>query len=499
MISYVFSNYFLIDEHVKSIDNVRMLEKKNNIYDRVKGFIQKNDLFQKNDKIILSLSAGKDSMALLDIMIRLKSELNLEIFIFHLNHMMREDESDEDEKFLIDIAGRKGIEIIIERYDFKNRTPRGSSFEKFAREKRYELIKKVSGSRAFQKIVTSHSRDDNIETIVMRIFRGTGVHGLNGIGVNNDNIVRPLLFLSSEEIYSHLRKEGISWREDSSNSDNKYLRNHIRNNLLPQIYERFGAADRAILVLREISGDFTSMIDDLLFERYGDLYFCKMNQVYIELDRYINDRRIFNYVLAKAIRDSYSEYVNHGMLQEIYRKVKIERTNLVLYENRNFIIKKTLYNNKKFVIILRYSEKKEFVKWEYRVDLKKQRDNELLLKELNTTIKISLVDYSHLTDDWKNSEKLFIDPGKAVDFITIRNRLDGDRIQLENGSKKIKDLMIEKKLDKHTKDMIPLLIINSQVAAFMGRLFGDIPNRVSIDYYIKSNSKKIIVIQKICC
>ena len=468
--------------------------KNKDICSRVIDYIKSNELLLKGEKVLLSLSAGKDSMMLLNVFIKLKEELSLDLGIFHLNHMMRAVESDEDEKFLAKIADSANIRLFNFKFDFRNNTAHGASFEEFARLKRYELLEKLCAENNFQKIATAHNCDDNIETILMRIFTGTGVYGLTGIKPKRDNIIRPLLFLSSEEIYEYLRENKIKWREDSSNRDEKYLRNFVRNSLLPEIKTRFDRAGDALLSLSGIAEEYTQLIDELL-EKNSKLFSLENNSVIIENDMCIYDEKLFKYIISKAIREKFKVFVTGDILEEIFKKAVTNKTNMILYENSNLFIKKTMKNNKKVIVI---SGKIDYninsCEWSYKININQKCENSIFLKEIGKTVNLQLVDYNFFLNN-RDKNIVFISLDNEFKDARIRNRRDGDRIKLENGSKKIKDLLIENKLEKYAKDSIPLLVIDTRVAAFMPDIAGILKNRVAFDFYVKIDSKKILAIQ----
>ena len=464
------------------------------IYAKVVDYVHDKDLIEKGEKILLALSAGKDSMMLLDVFLHIKRELSIDIGIFHLNHLMRADESDDDEKFVSEIAGTNNIKLYSFKFAFGNNKPKGVSFEEFARIKRYELLERVCSENNYQKIATAHNRDDNIETILMRILSGTGIHGLGGIEPKRGKIIRPLLFLSAEEIYGHLRCKKINWREDSSNKNEIYLRNYIRNSLLPKINARFVGAGEAILSLSGIAGEYTLLIDELLKER-TELYILENNSAIIEKDVYINNKKLFKYIISKAIRENFNEFVTAGILEEIYKKAVTEKTQMLLYKNKKLSIRKTLRNTKKVIVIAvntGYNNKK--INWEYKIDLNTNSNKSIFLKEINIIINFKLVDYNYFLKN-KNSDLIFISLKEDFKKVKIRNRRDGDKINLDYGFKKIKDLMIESKLEKDAKDAIPLFIIDSEIAAYMPGVAAYSQNRVSADFYVKSESKKILAMQ----
>ncbi len=465
---------------------------KKNIYTRTLEFINDKQLVAGNDNILLALSAGKDSMALLDIFLFLKPILSLNLTVFHLNHMMRGKESDDDEGFVAEIARTNKLEFFAHRFDFKEGKPRGFSFEEYARLKRYELLDQIRRDYNFQKIATAHNRDDNVETILMRIFTGTGIHGLHGIDCKRDNIIRPLIFLSAKEIYNHLIERKIQWREDSSNREEKYLRNFVRNSILPKIYERFERAGESILSLSGIAREYSSLINEFVSGE-GGIYRLVNGGIVIEADNYINDKKLFKFVIANAVSD-FGEFMTGGVLEEIYKKAIIKKTHILLYENKNFIIRKTLKNNKKVIVISRdigYYD----TDWEYEMDLTSIDGKSIFLREINKEFFFKIVDYDYFIKKKDSNKAIFIALQENSSNALIRNRRDGDRIKLKFGTKKIKDLLIDNKLDKHMKYSIPLIVINSKVAAFMPDPATCLSGRVSIDFYVKNDTKKILAIQ----
>ncbi len=466
------------------------------VYERVRGFVETHSLISPHDNILLSLSAGKDSMALLDIMMQLQGYVHFDLGIFHLNHMMRGGESDGDEDFLKGVAQENGLRIFIRRYDFKKNMPVGESFEDFARRVRYDLLFELCMDNGFQKIATGHSLDDNGETVLMRIFSGTGIYGLSGIRPKRGNIIRPLLILSSEDIYRHLIAKNIHWREDSSNKDSDYQRNYVRNILMPKVAERFTNAGNAINLLSRIAGEHVDLIDTLIEKTYGRVYEKQDDGVLIDVNNFIHDESILKHILIKTIKECYNYYISSGMLQEVYKNLLVERSNALLYRNQDLVVRKTLKDGRKYILIsdCRNHEHGAIEDYEYRVAVAVDSVKELFIEEIDLGITIDVVDYSFFRKNLGKRNFIFVTLDKDIDYIIIRNRRNGDRIKLEMGSKKIKDLMIEKKLDPSAKSRIPLLVIRSQIAAFMPGLMDTIDNRVSPDFWVNVDSKKILAI-----
>jgi tRNA(Ile)-lysidine synthase len=208
-------------------------------------------------------------VALLSLLLELRAELGIVLSVAHVNHKLRGQESDEDERFVAHLAEQHGLELHASNAPIetrqisevrseaspearsKGRSEAGSGVEAIARSLRYGFFRQLAGEGRVSKIATAHTLDDQAETVLLRIFRGTGIRGLSGIhpriafeekGRTSGELVRPLLGFRRARLLEFLRARGQSWREDSSNRDIAFLRNRVRHRLLPLIGEEFGEA-----------------------------------------------------------------------------------------------------------------------------------------------------------------------------------------------------------------------------------------------------------------
>jgi tRNA(Ile)-lysidine synthetase-like protein len=300
-------------------------------------------------------------------------------------------------------------------------------------------------------------------------------------------------------IYGYLRENGIAWRDDSSNKDNKYLRNFTRNQLLPDIRVHFKNSGNALLSLSRTSYEYTSLIDDLLTEKYKILFKIKDDVVIIKSDRFIRDKRIFKYIIAKAIRENFKLNVSYGMLEEIYKNAIIEKSHLNLFANNRINIKKTILNGETVVIVSKGGpDRQNSNEWEYTLDIKSIDNTVLKIGETGKNIQVSVVGYQFFTENFKNKKYIFIEINDNNQNFIIRNRRSGDKIKLKSGTKKIKNLFIDAKLNAGTKDIIPIFMVDAKIAAIMtGFIDNSLKNRVSSDFYVSDKSKKILAIQRI--
>ena len=191
-------------------------------------------LFTHDDRILLTVSGGVDSMVMLDIF----TKQGYNIGVAHCNFCLRGNESDEDEKVVEQEALRHGVPFYNRRFDTEGEMERtGESMEMAARRLRYEWFDELAEQHQYTKIAIAHHVDDSIETFFINLLRGTGLRGLTGIHFRREQIIRPLLFASRKEIHEYAVTHHIPFREDSSNRSTKYLRNKIRLGLLPMIRE----------------------------------------------------------------------------------------------------------------------------------------------------------------------------------------------------------------------------------------------------------------------
>ncbi|WP_418982690.1 tRNA lysidine(34) synthetase TilS [Alistipes sp.] len=205
-----------------------------NLLESFQNYIAGNDLAAKDDRILLTVSGGVDSMVMLSLFIR----SGYEVGVAHCNFQLRGAESDEDEVLVRTEAERCGVAFYNRRFETAAEMQRtGESMEMAARRLRYAWFDELSRAEGYASIAIAHHADDSIETFFINLLRGTGLRGLTGISTQIGRIIRPLMFASRKEILEYAVANRIPFREDSSNRSTKYLRNKIRLGLIPRIRE----------------------------------------------------------------------------------------------------------------------------------------------------------------------------------------------------------------------------------------------------------------------
>ena len=215
--------------------------------------IRKQESIHAGDRVAVAVSGGADSVALLRLLLELQAALGIVLSVAHVNHKLRGAESDEDERFVAELARQHGLDLhVCDAPVVGSRgSESGSGIEAAARELRYGFFRQLARAGRVAKIATAHTLDDQAETVLLRIFRGTGIRGLSGIhprivfeeqGRAFGEVVRPLLSFRRAALMEFLHDCGQGWREDASNRDTAFLRNRVRHRLLPLIAQEFGEA-----------------------------------------------------------------------------------------------------------------------------------------------------------------------------------------------------------------------------------------------------------------
>lgn len=217
---------------------------------RVAASARRRDLFATGDTILVAVSGGADSVALLYLLSELAPSSNLTLLVMHIDHGLRGEESEEDARFVAALCDRLGFPLTRERVELAAGLDRlkGRSIQEMAREARYAALLRVAGGVGAGKIAVGHTADDQAETLLMWMLRGAGAAGLAGIPpVRDQRIIRPLLELSRTEVLEYLRTRGVTFRTDSSNATLRYARNRVRHELVP-VLKRFNPAVLETLV-----------------------------------------------------------------------------------------------------------------------------------------------------------------------------------------------------------------------------------------------------------
>ncbi len=260
---------------------------------KIADLIGENGLFSPDNRILLAVSGGADSTSLMYVMCALKANhiFNGDIFCAHINHQLRAAESDGDEAFVIEQADKLNLAVTTRRLDVRGFARENKlSIETAARKLRIESLLDIAKANRCRCVATAHQKDDNAETIIQRLIRGTGFRGLGGIWPRRefDNIefVRPLLCVRRDEIIEYLKQRNLKWRTDRMNEDCSYRRSFIRHRLIPELQRQCnGSLAEQLFELAQSSRRFYSLVRSVAGQIWPNLVDCDNGRIALDLNR----------------------------------------------------------------------------------------------------------------------------------------------------------------------------------------------------------------------
>ncbi len=262
--------------------------------------IKKYNLIDANDKIVLGVSGGPDSLFMLDILNKLKEELQIEIVVAHVNHQIRQ-EADSEEEFVKEFAQKINIEFYSKRIEVvKYANDNKIGLEEAGRKIRYEFFEEVCTKVGANKIAVAHNKNDKVETMIMHMLRGSGISGLQGIQPKTNNkIIRPIIEIERNDIEKYCEQQNLNPRIDQSNFDNTYTRNKIRNKVIPYIKEEFNPnIIETMTRLSEVITEENEFLNNLVQKEYKNIL-LQNNKEEIVLD--LKKFNQLNNILKKRI------------------------------------------------------------------------------------------------------------------------------------------------------------------------------------------------------
>lgn len=457
-----------------------------NMVKKVLNFIKENNMLQDGDSVVLGVSGGADSICMLYVLKEISRFINLKLVVVHVHHHIRGKEADEDMEYVRKICDKEHIPCEIFHIDAKKESiARGMSEEEAGRACRYECFAKTQEKYNANKISVAHNLNDNSETILFNLFRGTGIKGISGIPMRRDDIIRPLLCVSRKEIEKYLEENNVSYRTDKTNFETEYSRNKIRLELIPYIKENINKKAEYNIVnagkmLGEIE-DYLEIETDNAYEKYADE---NEEGIYISLEVFKIHPAIAKRVVRKGIERKAGKLkdVTAAHIESVINLAKLEVSKSVNLPYEIKAIKKY-----KGILLSDLSyEKNEKIK-----EIPIIVNNELVnTNPCNGKFKINLENNGFSVDDIQ--ELLYtkwIDCDK-IGSLTLRNRKEGDYLVVsDSGSKKkLKEYFINEKIPKDDRDKILLFADGNHIVWIVGY-------RISSYYKVNSNTKNIIKIE----
>ncbi|WP_196247004.1 tRNA lysidine(34) synthetase TilS [Clostridium novyi] len=456
--------------------------------EKVINTIKCNNMFEVNDKVVVALSGGPDSICLLHILHTLKDELNISIVAAHVNHCLRGEAADNDEMYVKKICEELGIQCFVKREDVHRISKeRGISCEMAGREVRYQFFEEVLHKINGNKIAIAHNANDQAETVLMRILRGTGLEGLVGIRPVRDNIfVRPIINLTRDEIENYCEVNKLNPRIDKTNFENIYTRNKIRLELIPYIQKNFNSD--VIEVLNRFSDTVkvdNEYINNVAKEKYNEYSEISEEKIILKGQLFKEHEAILTRVIRIAIKNIKGN-LNNLEKNHIYDIIDIQKKSTGKYIMLPSGIRVT--NNYGDIYVYKEEKEHKVQKINKEVELNLLEENVLTNHKLKITLDI-IKSKEDIKFD-KNPLIKYFDYDKIKGVIKLRYRKNGDKFMPfgMSGSKKLKDLFIDLKIPKERRDSIPLITFGDDIAWIVGY-------RISDKFKINKDTKNILKIK----
>ena len=405
---------------------------------------KKYNLIENNDIIVVGFSGGPDSVFLVEMLKKLQHFFNFKIYLVHINHLLRGEDADSDENFSFEYAKKNNLEIFIKRIPVKKIAKEiGKTLEEVGREERYKFFSEIYEKVGANKIATAHNKDDQIETFLFRLTRGTSLQGLEGIKTKNNNIIRPISEIYKKDILEYLNKNEIQYKIDKTNFENEFTRNSIRLDLIPFIEERYNIKfkDKIFSLIEEIREN--NQNNSLNLSDYTD----SKNRILLEKIKFLSNFDRKN-LLGLFLNEKNIE-VNRNKIDEINSLIKSNGT-------KKIDLDKTYRIVKDYTHLYIEDKKKDWVINNNIIQLK--IPSEQIFD--NFKITVSIVENLDIT---KQKNQYLLD-AMYNDIIEVRYRKEGDRIFLdEKHSKKIKEIFIDQKIPKDIRDRLPIFLYNDTI------------------------------------
>ena len=405
---------------------------------------KKYNLIESNDIIVVGFSGGPDSVFLVEMLKKLQHFFNFKIYLVHINHLLRGEDADSDENFSFEYAKKNNLEIFIKRIPVKEIAKEiGKTLEEVGREERYKFFSEIYEKVGATKIATAHNKDDQIETFLFRLIRGTSLQGLEGIKIKNNNVIRPISEIYKKDILEYLNKNEIQYKIDKTNFENEFTRNSIRLDLIPFIEERYNIKfkDKIFSLIKEIREN--NQNNSLNLSDYTD----SENRIILEKTKFLSNFDKKN--LLSLFLNKKNIEVNRNKIDEISSLIKSNGTKKIDLDKSYRIVKDYTY--------LYIEDKKENCVINNNVIQVKIPSEQIFD---NFKITVSAVENLDIP---KEKNQYLLD---AIynDIIEVRYRKEGDRIFLgEKHSKKIKEIFIDQKIPKNIRDRLPIFLYNNTI------------------------------------
>ena len=453
---------------VKPLDSCERWEQGFGMFvQKVKAYMKRWQMLPSGSHVLAGVSGGADSVCLLLVLQRLQRELSIQVSVVHVHHGIRGSEADGDQAYTKALCEKLQVPCYTLQRDVPALAKEWHmSTEEAARKVRYEAFETIRADIQASHIAVAHHAEDQEETILMHLFRGCGLSGAAGMQPVNGALIRPLLAVSRAEIETYLTEEGIRWRTDSTNAETVYTRNFVRHQLMPLIAERFPQAGEQLRQFALLSGETDRYLKEQaekLLESWGGV----KKQAFVQTDTLLQA-----YVLRLAMEQAGVPgkditAAHYRMLAELCEKPVGHRISLPG----------------------KYEAYVGYECLEFRTSLVGRRQETTAVKSAKPPeLVMQVLSYEKNMKIPQNTYTKWFDYDKITEEVILRTRQSGDRFSpLPQGSKKLKDYMIDARIPREQRDQLWLVASGSEILWIIGY-------RISEAYKVTAQTKHILEI-----
>lgn len=432
------------------------------VFQTFKRAVERNRLVRPGDKVLVAYSGGPDSTALVDLLLELRREWPFEIALAHFNHKLRRT-AVRDERFVRAAAGRWKLPLFVKGQDVKAYARRQRlNLEEAGRELRYDFLRMTAAKSGANKIATGHTMNDQAETVLMRLLRGTGKHGLAGISpIVDGTIIRPLLGIERQNLERYLRRRGMKFCRDETNEDRRFLRNKVRLGLIPYLQKNYGPGIvRGLTRLASILQEEDDFLDRVTQKK------CRRLVMGQGTAQRLDGRHLSSFPAALA-RRCVRQFLRE--LKGDLRGISYDDVDAVLglAEGKDLHLKKGLFLHREgdyiFLREMTRSPRAYQYLWAGR--------GKLLISEIGIKFQVKRVRRTNIREfRFDDTTRCYGDAGKLQFPLSVRSRRDGDRYRPlgSPGRKKLKEIFRAKGVSVQDRDRQPVFLSGEKIVWVLG-------------------------------
>lgn len=464
-------------------------------------------MIEQGDRVVVGVSGGADSVCLFFVLLELQKQIDFSIFVVHINHMIREVGAREDQNYVEQLCYEYGIPCKVITENIKELADREKQSEEEAgRKVRYQAFYDGAKQYKANKIAVAHHQNDQAETVLFHLFRGSGLRGIGGMLPVREEIIRPLLCVTREEIEKYLKERKISYQTDETNLEDIHTRNKIRLHTLSYVTKEIN--ERAIEHIGETANivrEAEEYIKKQTENAFRKVVFEKKRQYFLMIAPFLKEDIVIQKMIIKKIFSLCSQKSDQFQSEHIQQVINLMRKNTgkQLQLPYHIIVKKQ-YEYIKFILKEEVKEQPREQEWERVVippteimlENKKLKVKFSIMKLENQQIMLEGEKLDKEDENFiiipKNSCTKWFDYDRMVNTVVLRNRRQGDYFQInQKGShKKIKDYFIDKKVPKEDREEMVLLADGKHIIWILG-------DRISEAYKVNKKTRRILVVDVI--